>query len=88
MIRRVLAEMKQGTTTLRELSRKLGIEPGALDGMLRYMVRRGLVRETYHQCRVNECRGCRCLGRCEERPIAGYAAVAQPGRAGGDRAGS
>ncbi len=88
MIRRVLAEMEHGTATVKELSRKLGIEPGVLEGMLGYMVRKGLVRAVYPQCRTKGCRGCRYSGRCEERPVIGYERVAKMSRDQGRGAGN
>lgn len=72
MIGEILAEMRRGSTTARMLSRKLGVEKSALDGMLRYMVRRGLVRELHHQCQSKGCRGCPYGRTCPDRPAIGY----------------
>jgi len=68
----ILAEMQRGSTTVKELSRKLGIEKSALEGMLRYMARRGMIRELHPQCRARGCRGCRYHGKCPDLPIVGY----------------
>jgi predicted transcriptional regulator len=68
----ILAEMRHGSTTVKELSRKLGIEKSALEGMLRYMVRKGMIRELHPQCRPKGCRGCPYHGRCPDLPIVGY----------------
>lgn len=72
MINAVLAEMQHGSTTVKELSRKLKIEKSALEGMLKYMVRRGMIRELYPQCRPKGCRGCRYHGKCPDLPVVGY----------------
>jgi len=72
MIHEILAEMRRGSTTVKELSRKLGIGKSALEGMLRYMVRKGMIRELYPQCRPKGCLGCPYHGRCPDLPIVGY----------------
>lgn len=43
MLRQVLHEVEaaEGPVSLNELSRKLGLEPGALEGMLDFWVRKG-----------------------------------------------
>jgi predicted transcriptional regulator len=77
MIREILAEMRRGSTTVRKLSRKLKIEKTALEGMLRYMVRKGLIRELYPQCRPKGCLGCPYHGKCSDMPVVGYEIVPQ-----------
>lgn len=47
MLRRVINEIEQvhGVITLKELSRTLNIEPGALSGMIDYLVQKGHIRD-------------------------------------------
>jgi len=73
----ILAEMRRGSTTVRKLSRKLKMEKTALEGMLRYMVSKGLIRELYPQCRTKGCLGCRYHGKCSDMPVVGYEIVPQ-----------
>jgi predicted transcriptional regulator len=75
MIEAILAEMQHGSTTVKELSRKLKVEKSALEGMLRYMVRRGMIRELHPQCRPKGCRGCPYHGKCPDLPVSGYELV-------------
>ncbi|UCG41714.1 MAG: hypothetical protein JSU73_07370 [candidate division WOR-3 bacterium] len=72
MIRRILAEIRAGTTTVQELSRKFGVEESALQGMLKFMVHKGLVRELHPECRPKGCKGCRNQRECQDWPITGY----------------
>ena len=72
MIGRILAEMRRGTTTVKKLSRKLKVEQGALEGMLGYMLRKGMIRELHPQCRPKGCRGCPYQGKCQDMPVIGY----------------
>ena len=48
MLQNVLEQIRNsdGTVSLEELSRKLGIEPSALEGMLEYCVRKGILQES------------------------------------------
>ena len=58
MLRRLLHEIEsaQGPVNLNRLSRKLGIERGALDGMIAYWVRRGrLKHDSGAVCASGEC---------------------------------
>jgi len=71
MIRRILAGLRRGPTTVGELSRKLGIEQGALEQMLRFMARKGLIRELHAECVPAGCAGCPCAGRCAASPVTG-----------------
>jgi DNA-binding IclR family transcriptional regulator len=50
MLSQILKEFKEsgGTIDLAELSRRLGVEPSALDGMLEVLVRRGKLN---HLCK-------------------------------------
>lgn len=75
MIDRILAEMRRGSTTVKILSRKLGVEKSALEGMLQYMARKGVIRELHPQCRLKACRGCPYHGKCPDLPIVGYELV-------------
>lgn len=47
MLQQVLTEIRasQGTIRLDELSRKLGVERGALEGMISFLVRKGHLRD-------------------------------------------
>ena len=72
MIRQILAEINRGTTAVRELSRRLGVEESALQRMLLYMLRKGLIRELHPQCQPKGCRGCRYKGKCDQTPVVGY----------------
>jgi predicted transcriptional regulator len=78
VISRVIAEMGRGPTTVKTLSRKLKVEPGALEAMLAYLVRKGLVRELRPECRPKGCRGCPYNGKCQEMPVVGYQLVEKP----------
>ncbi|MBN2465478.1 hypothetical protein JXD38_07630 [candidate division WOR-3 bacterium] len=75
MIEAILTEMQRGSTTVKALSKKLGIEKSALEGMLRFMVRKGMIRELYPQCRPKGCRGCPYHGKCPDLPVVGYELV-------------
>jgi len=70
----ILAEMRRGSTTVKELSRKLKIEKSALEAMLQYMARRGMIRELHPQCRPRGCLGCPYHGKCPDTPVVGYEA--------------
>jgi hypothetical protein len=83
MIRQVLDEMRRGTTTVGELGRRLGIERSALERMLRFMVRKGLIRQVHAEGGAEACRGCPYCGRCEERPVVGYQMTTTAGPSGG-----
>ncbi|MBN2537711.1 MarR family transcriptional regulator [candidate division WOR-3 bacterium] len=78
MIGRILAEVEHGPVTLKKLSRKLKVEQGALEQMLRYMVRKGLIRELHPECRPKGCRGCPYQGKCQDMPVIGYEVVKKP----------
>jgi hypothetical protein len=78
MIEAILREVKAGTTSVRALSRKLGVERSALGGMLQYMVRRGLLRELHPECQPKGCRGCPYQGKCHTMPVVGYQ-LTEPG---------
>ena len=73
-----LAEMRHGTTTVRDLSRKLGMEQSALDGVLRFMLRKKLIRRLHPECRPKGCRGCHYQGKCQDLPVSGYELVEEP----------
>lgn len=76
MIGRIAAAMAEGSKTVAELSRQLDVEPSALEQMLRFMIRKGMVRELHAECRAGGCRGCRHHGRCDDLPVTGYELVA------------
>lgn len=48
MLQNILNQIREfgGTVSLDELSRKLGVETSALEGMLDYCVRKGILRES------------------------------------------
>ena len=75
MIQAILREIGAGTTSVRILSKRLGIERGALVGMLQYMMRKGLLRELHPECRPKGCRGCPYHGKCHTMPVVGYQLV-------------
>ena len=69
MLQRVLREIESAgeTLSLDELSRRLDIEPGALEGMIQFWVRKGRIREdTGTDCDLGACEtggcGCSCPG--------------------------
>ncbi len=72
MIRDILTEIRGGSTTVRELSRKLDVEESALQGMLEFMVRKGLIRELHPECLPKGCRGCPYQGKCDQNQVVGY----------------
>lgn len=72
MIQRVLAKMKRGTTSVRELSRRLGMEEGAVRQLLLFMVRKRMIRELHSECQPKGCRGCPAHGMCDSLPVTGY----------------
>jgi hypothetical protein len=75
MIGRILAEIRRGPTTVVELSRKLGVEQGALEQMLRFMARKGLIRELHAECVPAGCAGCPSASCCRASPVTGYELV-------------
>lgn len=77
MIRRILAELSRGSTTAAELARKLEVEQSALEEMLRFMARKGLIREVHPECRPAGCAGCPYAGRCAASPATGYVLVTE-----------
>jgi len=72
VIQDILDEIRRGTTTVRGLSKKLKVEKSALEGMLRYMLRKGMIRELHPECRPKGCRGCPYKGKCDQMPVVGY----------------
>ncbi len=75
MIQQVMAEMRRGTSTVKQLSRKLKIEQSALERMLRFMTHKGMIRELHPECRPKGCRGCPYQGKCQDMPVIGYEVV-------------
>jgi hypothetical protein len=68
MLNQVLQEIEstQGTLTLNDLSRKLGIERGVLDGMIQFWVRKGrlLDEDAVDSAASLECSGGSCGASC------------------------
>ena len=69
MLQNVITQIRRsdGTISLDELSRKLGVEASALEGMLDYCVRKGILRES---CNSPGEKGCEpaaggCGSNCE-----------------------
>jgi DNA-binding Lrp family transcriptional regulator len=61
MLTLILKELREsgGAVSLNELSRRLGVERSALDGMLETLVRQGKLQEI---CAAGSSRGCHCSG--------------------------
>ena len=59
MLKKVLREIQiaEGPITIKELSRNLGIDPHALDGMLEFWVRKGRIT-TNEKSYSNDSTGC------------------------------
>lgn len=68
MLHRVLQEIEaaQGLINLNDLSRKLGVEPGALEGMIGYWVRKGRLRDAGRPTEIplNHCATPACGRSC------------------------
>lgn len=68
MLHRVLQEIEaaQGAVNLGELSRKLGVERSALDGMIGYWVRKGRLRDESQPVEIplNNCTSGSCGHAC------------------------
>jgi hypothetical protein len=73
VLRQVLAELEaaSGPVNINELSRKLGIDRSALEGMIQFWVRKGRLKsgaqaaaELSEQCTTGSC-GCACGGPVE-----------------------
>ena len=56
MLKQVLREIEtaQGPITVRALSRKLGVEPNALEGMIQFWVRKGRIQDDDATLSCNE----------------------------------
>ena len=85
MIREILTEMRQGTTTVKKLSRKLKIEKSALGQILQFMLRKGMIRELHPKCRPKGCLGCPYQGKCQDMPVIGYKVVTSESGAESDQ---
>jgi hypothetical protein len=67
MLPRVLQEMEAAgeTVSLDELSRRLDIEPGALEGMLQFLVRKGrILEDAGTDDGLSDCAAGGCKGSC------------------------
>lgn len=62
MLKRIMEELvgSGGAVTIGELSRRLGVEPGAVEGMLQTLVRLGKLKEEVmgSSCGRGACRSC------------------------------
>ncbi len=84
MIQQVMAEMRRGTSTVKQLSRKLKIEQSALGQILQFMLRKRMIRELHPECRPKGCLGCPYQGKCQDMPVIGYeVAVSRSGSEAG-----
>ena len=63
MLQQVLKELEsaQGQVNLDDLSRKLGVERGALEGMISFLVHKGRLRDDFLACAGGNC-GASCSG--------------------------
>ncbi|NDJ75096.1 MAG: hypothetical protein GYB65_02465 [Chloroflexi bacterium] len=63
-LRQVLQAFEQADETIRldQLCQKLDVDPGTLDGMLQYWVRKGRIREV--QDAALDCQACGVKGKC------------------------
>jgi hypothetical protein len=68
MLKQVLQEIKavQGTISLTELSRKLGVERSALEGMIQFWIRKGRLKDDEREAEqlFATCGGGSCGGSC------------------------
>jgi hypothetical protein len=68
MLRQVLQELESttGPVDLNALSRKLGVERSALDGMVAFWVRKGRLQDDYATALADRCAGGDCAASCRE----------------------
>jgi hypothetical protein len=59
-------ESSQGPLSLDDLSRKLGVERSALEGMIAFWVRKGRLKEDYAAALQGMCPGAECDLTCPE----------------------
>ena len=66
MLRQVLQELESSTgpVELNALSRKLGVERSALQGMVAFWVRKGRLRDDYAAALAGRCAGDDCAASC------------------------
>ena len=64
MLQLILQEIESagGTVNLADLSRKLDVEPSALEGMLEFWVRKGRLQSSSQSCSTNMVCGGSCGG--------------------------
>lgn len=72
MLRQVLQELEsaRGLVSLDDVSRKLGVERSALDGMVDFWVRKGRLRADYLTAGTGSCAGDTCGAFCSSCPLA------------------
>jgi len=68
MLRQVLQELESSTgpVELNALSRKLGVERSALEGMVAFWVRKGRLQDDYAAALAGSCVGGDCAASCLE----------------------
>jgi hypothetical protein len=68
MLRRILQELEtiQGPVDVRDLARRLNVEPGALAGMIEFWVRKGRLKNYLQEAETAPaiCNGSHCGGVC------------------------
>jgi hypothetical protein len=66
VLRQVLEALEsvQGPVNLDDLSRRLGVERSALEGMINFWLRKGRLREDYLAARPSVCASGTCGGSC------------------------
>jgi hypothetical protein len=71
VLRQVLEELEslKGPVSLNDLSRKLGVEWSALEGMIAFWVRKGRLRNDYFAARPEECANGNCGMSCGARGL-------------------
>jgi hypothetical protein len=70
VLTQVLQELEsaQGAVSLDDLSRKLGVERSALEGMIAFWVRKGRLKEDYAALLTGACAGDGCESACPQAP--------------------
>lgn len=79
MLEEILDEIERenGPITVKELARRLGVEPAALEGMLDFLERKGKLElrrsEGWEECAALPCRGCVFSKACPKKKTEGGA---------------
>jgi hypothetical protein len=70
VLTQVLQELEsaQGPVSLDDLSRKLGVERSALEGMIAFWVRKGRLKEDYAALLAGACADDGCESTCPQAP--------------------